>query len=225
MATVQDLKEARVTRPPCTGAGRGAAQDRRPGAPGLAGAPVRAVLEVTGAAPRDPDDLAALAMERVADSAFLNRMARDRLKSSCALAQGVNRSQQIAGHAVQERGVRHALHGQRGQIIRIGEVQPRSTSKDGRVQAHQRGQARRVVGPERPSSSACTRRTGPPALPSVLTVAHRPVQSPCIPRRSRNASARARRDPRDSASTLRGRIHSPGPAGLPARLPKHGHGS
>src|SRR5438093_3229783 len=77
-ATVQDLKEARVDPSAVLQAldeGRLRTED-----PARLAALVRlyaAVLEVDRALrPADPDDLAALAMERVAHSAFLNRMAR-----------------------------------------------------------------------------------------------------------------------------------------------------
>src|SRR2546427_748572 len=77
-ATVQDLKEARVAPSAVLQAldeGRLRTDD-----PARLASLVRlyaAVLEVDrGLRLADPDDLAALAMERVADSAFLNRMAR-----------------------------------------------------------------------------------------------------------------------------------------------------
>src|SRR3989454_3355172 len=77
-ATVQDLKEARVDPTAVVQAldeGRLRSED-----PARLAALVRlyaAVLEVDRALRlADPDDLAALAMERVADSVFLNRMAR-----------------------------------------------------------------------------------------------------------------------------------------------------
>jgi ATP-dependent helicase/nuclease subunit B len=77
-ATVQDLKEARVDPSAVLQAldeGRLRTDD-----PARLASLVRlyaAVLEVDrGLRLADPDDLAALAMERVADSAFLNRMAR-----------------------------------------------------------------------------------------------------------------------------------------------------
>src|SRR5713226_2352279 len=77
-ATVQDLKEARVGPSAVLQAldeGRFRSED-----PARLASLVRlyaAVLEVDrGLRLADPDDLAALAMERVADSAFLNRMAR-----------------------------------------------------------------------------------------------------------------------------------------------------
>src|SRR3989442_1802560 len=77
-ATVQDLKEARVDPSAVLEAldeGRLRTDD-----PARLAALVRlyaAVLEVDrGLRLADPDDLAALAMERVADSSFLNRMAR-----------------------------------------------------------------------------------------------------------------------------------------------------
>src|SRR3989454_9241042 len=42
-----------------------------------------------------------------------------------------------SGHAFQERGVPHALHGQRGQIVWIGEAQRPVHFEDGRVRSEE----------------------------------------------------------------------------------------